>query len=93
MLEEEEKEFLGLTGAPPERTIYLSMFHASGMHKAMGRRLGFGDPGPYDPLGWGPAWRRIDGMAQDGKSVGVDAVYLRAPAKHRSDCAPGPRCC
>ena len=74
MLDEEEKEFLGLTGAPPERTIYLSMFHASGMHKAAGGRLRFGDPGPDDSLGWGPAWRRIDGMAQDGESVGVDAV-------------------
>ena len=74
MLDEEEKEFLGLTGAPPERTIYLSMFHASGMHKAMGSRLRFGEPGPRDPLGWGPAWRRIDGMAQGGESVGVDAV-------------------
>ena len=74
MLDEEEKEFLGLTGAPPERTIYRSMFHASGMHKVMDGRLRFGDPGPHDPLGWGSAWRRIDGMAQGGESVGVDAV-------------------
>ncbi len=74
MLDEEEKEFLGLTGAPPERTIYLSMFHASGMHKATESGLRFGDPGSCDPLGWGPAWRRIDGLAQDGESVGVDAV-------------------
>ena len=74
MLDEEEREFLGLTGAPPERTIYLSMFHASGMHKAIGSRLRFGEPGPHDPLGWGPAWRRIDGMAQGGASVGVDTV-------------------
>ena len=74
MLDEEEKEFLGLEGAPPERTIYLSMFHASGMHKAMGNGPRFGDPGVRDPLGWGPAWRRIDGMAQGGESVGVDTV-------------------
>ena len=66
MLDEEEKEFLGLTGAPPERTIYLSMFHASGMHKAAGGRLRFGDPGPDDSLGWGPrgdgstAWPRTE---------------------------------
>ena len=81
MLDEEEKEFLGLEGAPPERTIYLSMFHASGMHKVMGDRPQFRDPGLRDPLGWGPAWRRIDGMAQGGESVGVDAVIsgLAAP--------------
>lgn len=74
MLDEEEKEFLGLSGAPPERTIYLSMFHASGMHKETRSGLRFGDPGPCDPLGWGPAWRRIDCMALEGESVGVDAV-------------------
>ena len=81
MLDEEEKEFLGLTGAPPERTIYLSMFHASGMHRAMGSQLRFGDPGTHDPQGWGPAWRRIDDMARGGQSVGVDAVIagLGAP--------------
>ena len=74
MLDQEEKEFLGLTGAPPERTIYLSMFYASGMHKAIGSQLRFADPGSHDPLGWAPAWRRIDRMAQGGESVGVDAV-------------------
>ena len=74
MLDQEEEEFLGLTGAPPERTIYLSMFHASGMHKAAERRLRFGAPGPRDPLRWGPAWQTVDGMARDGDSVGVDAV-------------------
>lgn len=74
MLEEEEKEFLGLTGAPPERTIYLSMFHASGMHRETGNGLRFGDPGPHDPRRWSPAWRQIDDMAQGGESVGVDAV-------------------
>ena len=77
MLDKEEKEFLGLSGAPPERTIYLSMFHASGMHQAVGSRLRFGEPGPRDPLGWGAAWQRIDGMAQGGESVGVDAVIAR----------------
>ena len=74
MLDEEDKEFLGLTGAPPERTIYLSMFHAADMHEAIGSRLRFRAPGPRDPLGWGPAWRRIDGMTQSGESVRVDAV-------------------
>ena len=81
MLDQEEKEFLGLTGAPPERTIYLSMFHASGMHKSMGGRPRFGVPGQGDPLGWSPAWRRIDGMARGGEIAGVDTVIsgLSAP--------------
>ena len=81
MLEKGGKEFLGLEGAPPERTIYLSMFHASGMHKERGNGLRFGDPGQHDPMGWSPAWRRIDGMAQGGESIGVDTVIsgLGAP--------------
>jgi len=74
MLEEEQKEFLGLTGAPPERTIYLSMFRASEMHRAVGGRLRFGEPGPPDPLGWSPTWQLIDSMAQGGESVGIDAL-------------------
>ena len=62
MLDEEEEEFLGLTSAPPERTIYLSMFYASGMHKAMGSQLRFRrSRDRATRLGWGPAWRRIDG--------------------------------
>ena len=77
MLGKEDEEFLGLTGAPPERTIYLSVFHASGIHQATGSRWGFGDPGPRDPLGWGPAWRRLDEMAQGGESVAVDALIVR----------------
>lgn len=32
MIKLENRDYLGLEGAPPERTIYLSMFQASGMH-------------------------------------------------------------
>lgn len=77
MLGKEEEEFLALAGAPPERTIYLSVFHASGIHQATGGRWRFGDPGPCDALGWGPAWRRLDDMAQGGGSVAVDTVIAR----------------
>lgn len=77
MIDKEDEEFLGLTGAPPERTIYLSMFHASGMHRPVGGRLRFGEPRPPDPLGWGPAWQRMDSMAQGGESVGIDTVITK----------------
>ena len=77
MLDKEGEEYLGLDGAPPERTIYLSMFHASGMHKAMGPRLRFGSPGSRDPLSWRPAWQRVEDMAGAGESVGVDALIGR----------------
>ncbi len=87
MLEREGQEFLDLAGAPPERTIYLSMFHASGMHRAMGSRQRFGRPAPADPLGWEPAWQRLDEMAKAGESVGVDEVIAdlgRAPVGLRA---------
>lgn len=74
MLDREGEEYLGLESAPPERTIYLSMFHASGMHRAMGFRHRFGSPGPRDPLSWGPAWQRVDEVVRVGQSVGVDAL-------------------
>ncbi|MCZ0942388.1 MAG: hypothetical protein OXJ53_04965 [Gammaproteobacteria bacterium] len=74
MLDEEERKFLGLSGAPPERTIYLSMFHASHIHRAEGSRQRFGSPGLDDPLGWEPAWQRVAGMASVGESVGVDTL-------------------
>ncbi|MYA66900.1 MAG: hypothetical protein F4Y22_06480 [Gammaproteobacteria bacterium] len=77
MLEEEERKFLGLSGSPPERTIYLSMFHASGMHRPIGGQFRFGGPGPTDQQGWGPAWQQIDEMAKDGESVGVDAMIAK----------------
>ena len=77
MLDKEEEEFLGFTGSPPERTIYLSVFRASGIHRATGSGWCFGDPGPDDPLRWGPAWRRLDDMAQGGESVAVDTVIAR----------------
>lgn len=77
MLGKEEDEFLGLAGSPPERTIYLSVFHASGIHQATGSRWQFAEPAPRDPLGWGPAWRRLDEMAQGGESVAVDTVIAR----------------
>ena len=81
MLEEENREFLGLTGAPPERTIYLSMFHDSGMHRETENGMRFGEPGPEDPRGWMPAWREINDLSDGAESVGVDTVIskLREP--------------
>ena len=72
MLSAEEHEYLGLAGAPPERTIYLSMFHASGMHRAVNGGLRFGYPQPLDTLNWGPAWRKVDSIAQGSESVRFD---------------------
>ena len=60
MLNNSTESNLGLQGAPPERTIYLALFRASGIHR-VDRRLGhsFGRPDPQDPCRWRPVWDRI----------------------------------
>jgi hypothetical protein len=51
--------YLGLEGAPPERTIYLALLAATGIHRQdADGRYEFGRPNP-DPLNWGPAWDRV----------------------------------
>ena len=77
MLDKEDKAFLGLTGAPPERSIYLSMFLVSGLHRQIGNQLQFLAPRQDDQMGWGPAWRRVDDMVKGDESVGVDTVISK----------------
>ena len=61
MLTKADHKHLGLTGAPPERTIYLSLFEASGIHRQSkyGGGYCFGRPGPEDPNHWRPVWDHI----------------------------------
>src|SRR3546814_1502239 len=56
MLSAEGEPFLGLDGAPPERTIYLSLFQDSGLHRqgADGGAFAFSEPSKDDPRGWRP---------------------------------------
>jgi hypothetical protein len=56
--------YLGMTGAPPERSIYLSMFHASKMHRQIEGRMAFAPPKP-DPNNWLPAWRAIEALLNE----------------------------
>lgn len=60
MIEASDQPMLGLTGAPPERTIHLAMFHASGMHREITPGIfAFAPPPTDDPNNWGPAWKRL----------------------------------
>ena len=74
MLDKEEEKFLGLTGSPPERTIYLSMFHATGLHRLVRGKYRFCKPRHDDPFKWRAAWRHVDAKAVEGESIGVDVV-------------------
>ena len=66
---------LGIDGTPPERTIYISLFQASGLHRedAQGR-LGFGPPDSGDPLRWRHIWNRIVDQFNSGEAITFAAL-------------------
>ncbi len=67
MLTSSDLPGLGMDGAPPERTIYLSLFHASGMHREHSRgKYRFQEPPSDDPRQWGPAWELIAARLEGG---------------------------
>ena len=51
---------LGITGTPPERSMYASLLAAGGLHRARDGVWGFGPPPPDDPLRLLPAWRCVE---------------------------------
>lgn len=74
MVTSSDEQYLGLEGAPPERTIYLTMFAASGMHRRIGAdSFEFARPEP-DPMNWSPAWDRIGELVADEGLVRFDEL-------------------
>lgn len=71
MLSAEGEPFLGLDGAPPERTIYLSLFHDSGLHRQgeEGGAFAFVEPSVEDPRNWRPTWDAITKILGAGRPV------------------------
>ncbi|MDD9981072.1 MAG: hypothetical protein OXU81_06900 [Gammaproteobacteria bacterium] len=66
---------LGMEGAPPERTIHLAMFRASGLHTQREHgRFGFGRPEPHDPCRWGPVWDCIEERLASGEEITFAAL-------------------
>lgn len=59
MVQSEAVLYLGMTGAPPERSIFLSMFDASNIHRKSGEAQRFMPPKP-DDRNWLPAWTAIE---------------------------------
>jgi len=82
MLEDESKPMLGLTGAPPERTIHLAMFHAGGMHTEVAPGVwAFGPPDHFHELRWRPVWNRLGEILANGAPVSfVQIAELLAKA-------------
>ena len=74
MLTAESRDYLGLAGAPPERTIYLSLFQASRIHRKENGVVRFAGPPTDDPMGWAPAWACIDNSIKGNESASVDKI-------------------
>lgn len=72
MVVKSDEQYLGLEGAPPERTVYLAMFGASGMHrKGADGLFEFVRP-EEDPLNWSPAWDRVGELVKEAGLVRFD---------------------
>ena len=66
---------LGMDGAPPERTIYLSLFHVSRIHQEDARgKYCFRTPPSEDPCRWGPVWERIAARLDGGEVVSFEEL-------------------
>ena len=64
-----------MDGAPPERTIYLSLFHPSGIHKEDARgKYRFQAPPSDDPRRWGPVWERIAARLEGGEVMNFEEL-------------------
>ena len=73
---------LGMDGTPPERTIYLSLFQASGIHgKNEQGGLSFGAPGTQDPYRWKPVWDRLTQLLGGDEPISFAALmeHFAAP--------------
>lgn len=67
-----DQAHLGLTGTPPERTIYMSLFQASGIHASDSQgRFAFKAPESEHSHRWRPVWNHIAERLHGGESVSV----------------------
>lgn len=74
MITKSAESYLGLNGAPPERTIYLSLFLDSGLHREEGGDYAFREPPEDDPRNWRPTWDRIGQLLRTRESLRFDEL-------------------
>ncbi len=77
MLSASSEKDLNLKGNPPERTIYLSLFRESKLHRMEHGHLGFFPPraGVHDPCRWLPAWRGLHTFLSEHPNTSCDAIF------------------
>ena len=82
MLTNEDQDNLGMEGTPPERTIYLSLFQASGIHReGVDGGFAFKAPDAGHPHQWRPVWDRIAARLDREEAISFEDLIddLAAP--------------
>jgi len=74
MLTKSNESELGLSGMPPERTIFRSLFQESGLHSKRSAVVGFHPPQEEDAYRWGPAWQGLRNYLVVEGSISFDKV-------------------
>ncbi|WP_026370532.1 hypothetical protein [Kallotenue papyrolyticum] len=82
MLTQADQPELGISGFPPERSMYASLLQASGLHRQREQRWSFGPPPPDDPQRLGPVWAALETLifAGDGVPRRVDELFAHLAA-------------
>ena len=75
MLANEDRQHLAISKTPPEKAIYLTLLHESGMHRCYrnGDRR-FGAPTHSDPRRWAAAWRAVEQRLSGPQPVRVSEL-------------------
>lgn len=77
MLTHADQSDLGIEGAPPEKTVYRSMFFVSGIHSGDGEgKFGFNAPKEDDPNRWMPIWERIEERLTQDDLLSFDTLMM-----------------
>ena len=82
MLTKTDELGLGLSGMPPEKTIYLSLFRETGLHSKDKRNVGFHPPQEgADKYRWSPVWQGLREFLVTEGNVTFEKVlaFLRPP--------------
>ncbi len=77
MLHAADQEDLGIEKSPAERSLYLSLLKASGLHRQEGGRFGFHAPPAEDPCRLQPVWEGITRVLGDRghRQVELSEIY------------------
>lgn len=83
MLDHPDQELLGISGYPPERAIYASVLHMSGLHRPNAAGVWeIGPPPDDDPLHLRPAWSALEALlrAEEAEPLPLTSLFARLEA-------------